>query len=383
MIRLVQFEHFFLVLVSTVVYGALASYADTERIPGDVSADPFRLLFVGNSIFFTNGGVNHVVAKLLHHHFPRTAFEASQVAESNFLLRQHLEKAWTPGTHQYEALGINSTEKWDFVIFQEESRQLAMGGDDASRSIEALKALTWLAQARGARVGVVQTWAWIDGRSALWPTFEAMQDKINTATAGYMEAERQQENTVFLAPVGLSYEFVHNVADLADFAHGQDRGAPFAERMLALIGNPYASILKLCKSKQSMMDNARAGTTALGPSTASSARQRERHTVEKGASPVNICLASNLPAGNNSFVDLYSDKLHPSREGTYLQGLIIASAMTGCRMLGVAYDFDLEPRWVPFLQSLSDAIIFYGTPEQYPPYFWSASGQSCLLGKGP
>lgn len=60
MIRLVQFEHFFLVLVSTVVYGALASYADTERIPGDVSADPFRLLFVGNSIFFTNGGVNHV-----------------------------------------------------------------------------------------------------------------------------------------------------------------------------------------------------------------------------------------------------------------------------------------------------------------------------------
>lgn len=85
------------------------------------------------------------------------------------------------------------------------------------------------------------------------------QDKINTATAGYMEAERQQENTVFLAPVGLSYEFVHNVADLADFAHGQDRGAPFAERMLALIGNPYASILKLCKSKQSMMDNARAG----------------------------------------------------------------------------------------------------------------------------
>ncbi len=60
MIRLVQFEHFLLVLVSTAVFGALASYADTERIPGDGSADPFRLLFVGNSIFFTNGGVNHV-----------------------------------------------------------------------------------------------------------------------------------------------------------------------------------------------------------------------------------------------------------------------------------------------------------------------------------
>ncbi len=96
------------------------------------------------------------------------------------------------------------------------------------------------------------------------------QDQINTATAGYMEAERQQENTVFLAPVGLSFEFVHNVADLADFAHGQDRGAPIAERMLALVGNPYASILRLCKSKQSMMDTAWAGVDNRS-STASAA----------------------------------------------------------------------------------------------------------------
>ena len=62
-----------------------------------------------------------------------------------------------------------------WCFWQEESRQLALGGEDIAKSVEALKGLTWLAHARGARVGVVQTWAWVDGKSNLWPTFEAMQ----------------------------------------------------------------------------------------------------------------------------------------------------------------------------------------------------------------
>ena len=58
---------------------------------------------------------------------------------------------------------------------QEETQQMAMGGEDAAESLQALKDLSWLARTHGAKVAVVQTWAWLDGKSSLWPTFESMQ----------------------------------------------------------------------------------------------------------------------------------------------------------------------------------------------------------------
>ncbi len=45
---------------------------------------------------------------------------------------------------------------------------------------------------------------------------------------------------------------------------------------------------------------------------------------------VDICKESNYPAGWDTFKQMYdSDGNHPSVQGTYLEGLIIASAMTG------------------------------------------------------
>ncbi len=45
---------------------------------------------------------------------------------------------------------------------------------------------------------------------------------------------------------------------------------------------------------------------------------------------VNICEEGNFPAGWDTFKQMYdSDGNHPSEQGTYLEGLIIASAMTG------------------------------------------------------
>ncbi|CAK0765253.1 hypothetical protein CVIRNUC_003240 [Coccomyxa viridis] len=128
--------------------------ADTANITGGSSNKPFRLLFVGNSIFFTNGGVNHVVARLLQEQFPQETIQATEIAEPNFLLRQHLEKAWIPGTKQFEALSTNSSAQWDVVIFQEETQQMAMGGEDAAGSLQALKDLSWLARTHGAKVSL-------------------------------------------------------------------------------------------------------------------------------------------------------------------------------------------------------------------------------------
>ncbi len=58
---------------------------------------------------------------------------------------------------------------------QEESEQVAMGGHNAIGTRDAIAGLAKLAVARGARVGVVLTWAWLDGANKDFPSFEAMQ----------------------------------------------------------------------------------------------------------------------------------------------------------------------------------------------------------------
>ncbi len=43
-----------------------------------------------------------------------------------------------------------------------------------------------------------------------------------------------------------------------------------------------------------------------------------------------LCSPSTLPAGQSTFAEMYaSDGNHPSNAGTYLEGLIIASSITG------------------------------------------------------
>ena len=58
---------------------------------------------------------------------------------------------------------------------QEESQQVAMGGLAANGTRDAIAGLAKLAVARGARVGVVLTWAWLDGKNDNFTSFEAMQ----------------------------------------------------------------------------------------------------------------------------------------------------------------------------------------------------------------
>ncbi len=55
---------------------------------------------------------------MLSQQFPSTAIKAVQIAEPGELLVEHLGKALTPGTYEYEALGAESEEQWDFVILQ-------------------------------------------------------------------------------------------------------------------------------------------------------------------------------------------------------------------------------------------------------------------------
>lgn len=93
-----------------------------------------------------------------------------------------------------------------------------------------------------------------------------VQGDVNKATVSYMKEERQTKESIVLAPVGLAFEFVHDIIDLATYAHGQSQSATYTERLIELVNNPYASILRLCKSKQSSVQS------ALGSKKQSSAR---------------------------------------------------------------------------------------------------------------
>ena len=65
---------------------------------------------------------------------------------------------------------------------QEESEQVALGGESEVGTRDAIAGLARLAAARGARVGVVLTWAWLDGSNDKFPSFEDMQVRMPLVT---------------------------------------------------------------------------------------------------------------------------------------------------------------------------------------------------------
>jgi hypothetical protein len=66
-----------------------------------------------------------VVASLLSDRFPDATIQADQVVWPDMLLSQQLQRAETPGTPQAETFGPNSTDHWDFVLFQVTDQLLA------------------------------------------------------------------------------------------------------------------------------------------------------------------------------------------------------------------------------------------------------------------
>ena len=72
-----------------------------------------------------------------------------------------------------------------------------------------------------------------------------------------MREGRETESSPFLAPVGLGFEFIHDIQDMATFAHGQDKTLSFDERLSSLVKSPYASIWKLCQANQTKLQNGR------------------------------------------------------------------------------------------------------------------------------
>ena len=74
------------------------------------------------------------------------------------------------------------------MSLQEESQQVAFGGVSNSASLAALEQLTKLAAARGAKVAVDLTWAWLDGKNPSFPVFKDMQ--VGCTATGIIQSLR-------------------------------------------------------------------------------------------------------------------------------------------------------------------------------------------------
>jgi hypothetical protein len=123
-----------------------------------------------------------VVAGILQHQFPNATVEVDQLATPSFRLKDHLAQAVTNGTDESKAFGPNSTQLWDYIVFQEDSQQVALGGQPGIDSLAALEQLAELAAARGAQPGIILNWAWLDNMNSHFPSFADMQASMLSNT---------------------------------------------------------------------------------------------------------------------------------------------------------------------------------------------------------
>ena len=139
-----------------------------------------KVLFIGNSFTYFNDMPNTVEAMLKRTH-PDVVVE--KVTKGGYYLSQHLDED--------DALcGLAKSklsEKWDYVILQEQS--FCPIGDN-ERFMRGVLGLYELIKPTGARILMYSTWAYRDGSEKLEKTglcYEEMKDKLLSA---YTEAAR-------------------------------------------------------------------------------------------------------------------------------------------------------------------------------------------------
>lgn len=181
--------------------------SSTSLVEGD-----YAILFVGNSYVYT-GDVPSRSAALAS---PRM-LRVHSVAPGGYRLIQHATDAETDGTPLAMHLrgGTAADRAFDVVLLQEQSQ---IGGfpetqPDRVESLDGARRLASLARGNASSVVLFLTWGREHGdetNPGLYPSFEAMQDRLD---AGYraMAARLREDGTrVRIAPVGAAFRVVHD-----------------------------------------------------------------------------------------------------------------------------------------------------------------------------
>jgi hypothetical protein len=197
--------------------------------PSDVGSEPpdapppdageragLATLFVGNSYVFVNDVSGHYRG-LLEARVDPLRVEA--VTAGGYTLAQHAADASTDGTPLAAFLRTGPAEDnaFDFVVLQEQSQLGGFPETDPARvaSLAAARTLGGLVTARGAEVVLYLTWGRARGDAgnpALYPTFTAMQDRLDAGYLAMAAALRAEGARVRVAPVGGAFRLVHEAA---------------------------------------------------------------------------------------------------------------------------------------------------------------------------
>ncbi len=190
--------------------GADAGSAHTSLIEGG-----HDVLFVGNSYVY----VGDVPGRY------RTSAEAlgplpvrlESVAPGGYRLAQHAADALADGTALARWLRTGTAGETDFdvVILQEQSQigGFPEGEPLRMQSLDGASGLGSLARAQGVAVVLYLTWGRERGdetNPGLYPTFSAMQDRLDAGYRAMAARLRSEGSMVRIAPVGGAFRMVHD-----------------------------------------------------------------------------------------------------------------------------------------------------------------------------
>ncbi|MBN8616762.1 MAG: hypothetical protein J0L92_39630, partial [Deltaproteobacteria bacterium] len=193
--------------------------ADAGRSASWIVGD-YDVLFVGNSYVYT-GDVPGRVRLLAA---PSTT-RIESIVFGGYRLSQHATDAETDGTTLAPFLrtGTVAERAFDAVILQEQSQIGGFPESDPTRmeSLDGASRLAALARANGSGVVLYLTWGrelGDDTNPGLFPTFEAMQDRLDAGYRTMAMRLRDEGTRVRIAPVGAAFRVIHDdvVADGLD-----------------------------------------------------------------------------------------------------------------------------------------------------------------------
>ncbi|KAK9845899.1 hypothetical protein WJX81_005505 [Elliptochloris bilobata] len=354
------------------------------------AAAALKILFVGNSITYYNSGLDVVTKGLLVQKLNTNNIYAIRCANPNYSWAQHLADTNTSGTCQQQNLA-SSQAQWDFVVLQEETELPGLGGSAYAQSLAALQGLAALAQARGARVVLLQTFGWLTGKNTYFANYLTMQNAVDAGIGGYAKALAAAGVPVSIAPVGDAFKSIYQLAvaegsalsataSLSALAPSAGHAeAPPPAMNVELHGDGATAAWPGSKESRPITELPAAALQAINDRA--KAKAPAPQVVEAGVSRSDAGAHKEDGSWYSVFTSLFAyDGNHPSEAGTYLEALVVASTISGCGMTGNAYMLPYTlglPSWAAYLQGVGDAAVFQTAPSI--PYAWQpcSTAPSC------
>lgn len=178
------------------------------------------ILMLGNSYTFYNGGVDGVLRSFFGASRSAWYVKALTLGGSNW--QYHLSEASTGGSPHHFALTSSSGGEisWGFVVLQERSHVPGLcchtspkyTDSDFAASARAVVELDRMAEARGARTVLYQTWGRRDGHNTrpYLSTFTSMNDAVIEGYRRYASLITRADRSPIVAPVGRAFRLIYD-----------------------------------------------------------------------------------------------------------------------------------------------------------------------------